>query len=308
MTIPRPMRASLGVLPSEREDEQWAYEIKWDGYRVIADVDVAAQQARLWSSRGIDLSARFAPCAQVWRAVNAASAILDGEVVALDERGRPSFQALQQSSGSLVYVLFDVLAVNGTDVTGLAFADRRRLLEQLVDEGPAWRVASSQRGGGADLAAVTREAGLEGVMAKRLDSVYQPGRRSTAWRKIKHRLGQEFVIGGFAPGSGRRDSTFGAVLIGCYEGGALRYAGRVGSGFTERTLTSVRDRLQALATTQCPFEPRPPRDAIRGATWVQPVLVAQIEFAEWTADGVIRQPVFLGLRDDKDARDVTREA
>jgi bifunctional non-homologous end joining protein LigD len=301
------MKASAGDLPPETEDHLWAYEIKWDGYRVIAEVDVDAQRSVLWSSKGMDLTKRFAACAEVWRGVNASSAILDGEVVALDDHGRPSFQALQQTSGSLVYVLFDVLAVNGTAVTDLPFADRRRLLEQLVEDGSAWKVATSQVGDGRALVAATAAAGLEGVMAKRLDSIYLPGRRSPSWRKVKHRNRQELVIGGFAPGSGRRSGSIGGLLLGWFDGDRLRYAGRAGSGFTERTLADVLARLQVLASVRCPFDPPPPRNATRDVTWVDPVLVAEIEFAEWTDDGVVRHPVFLGLRDDKDARYVTRD-
>jgi bifunctional non-homologous end joining protein LigD len=311
MTSLRPMKAVAAEMPAAADDDLWAYEIKWDGYRTLAEVDTTAGRATLWSSNGIDATTRFAPCAQVWQSVNAEHAVLDGEVIALDATGRPSFQALQQGTGPLAYVLFDVLSINGNDVTALPYVDRRRLLEQLIEEPPegvtvAWRVGGSQVGDGASLVEATRRAGLEGVIAKRLDSPYLPGRRSPAWRKVKHRLRIEMVIGGFTAGSGARASTLGAVALGAYDAdGRLVYAGRAGSGFTERSIRELLDLLRPLVVAACPFDPLPPAAVRRGVTWVRPELVAEVEYAERTSDGILRHPVFLGLRDDKSASDVT---
>jgi bifunctional non-homologous end joining protein LigD len=308
------MRAVAAELPPPAEDAAWAYEVKWDGYRVLAEVthDIGAGtgSVRLWSSNGNDRTERFGAVTGVWEGLNAASAVLDGEVVALGPDGSVSFQLVQRNEGALRYVIFDVLAVNGRDTTGLAYTDRRRLLDQLLEPGPAWEVGAWQIGGGAALAAATAAAGHEGVIAKRADSRYLPGVRSPVWRKVKHRRQQEVVIGGWLPGSGARASTFGALLVGVHDGaGALRYSGRVGTGFDDATLRALLAALEARATPTMPFAATPPftRAELRSARWVRPELVAEVAFTEWSIDGHLRHPSFLGLRDDKDPAEIVRE-
>lgn len=310
--VPLPMKAvPAETLPAD--DEHWAFEVKWDGYRVIAVVDTRARSVQLFSSRGNPADDRFgAALAGLWQGLHATTAVLDGEVVALDATGRPSFAALQQGTGALGYVVFDLLALDGHDLTGLAYTDRRRLLRAALDDGPTWRVGAWQAGGGPELWAATAEQGLEGVIAKRLDSRYEPGRRSAAWRKLKHVRRQELVVGGWLPGAGARSATFGALLVGVqpHRGGhgPLVFAGRVGTGFDERTLRELRGTLDALATDDCPFAPPLPAEVRRSGRWVRPELVVEVGFTEWTDDGVLRHPRFVGVRDDKDPADVVREA
>jgi len=288
---------------------EWVYEVKWDGYRVLAVIEQGRVQ--LVSSRGLDAGARFPGFGALAEAVGGHDAVLDGEMVAFDAQGRPSFQQLQQGSGPVAYVVFDLLAVDGEDLTAQPYAERRRRLEALLTPSPdgRWFVPTPTDDGDA-LMAATAAQGLEGVVAKRLDSPYLPGRRTTAWVKVKHRHVQEFVVGGWMPGAGHRSGSFGALLVGYHEpaGGPLRYAGRVGSGYSERTLHELEGLLARHAADTCPFEPPPPAPVRRQAHWVEPVLVAQVAFAEWTSDGILRQPSFLGLRDDKDPAEVTRDA
>jgi bifunctional non-homologous end joining protein LigD len=238
--------------------------------------------------------------------VNAKQAILDGEVVILDEAGRPSFSLLQQGKGALLYVIFDVLEIDGRDVTGLPYADRRRLLEQLVDNGPHWTV-SPRHDDGEVLYDAAKASRLEGIIAKRVASVYEVGRRSPAWRKIKHRPQQEFVVGGWVPGDGARESTFAALLVGVYEGKKLKYSGRVGTGFKERELQRLLARFRELASDECPFEPPPPAPTRKIAHWLRPEMVVEVQFAEWTNDDILRQPSYVAERDDKNPRKVVRE-
>jgi bifunctional non-homologous end joining protein LigD len=300
-----PMKAVTGTLPSPAEDDGWAYEIKWDGYRAIAFVDDGA--VRFQSTNLLDLTARWPEMAALPTAVHAASAVLDGEMVALAPDGTPRFELLQRGEVPVTYVVFDVLSIDGRDTTSLAYEDRRRLLMDLVDGGDHWIVPAHHVGGGEALLQAARDRSLEGIVAKRLGSIYQPGKRSPAWRKVKVRRQQEVVIGGWTKGTGNREDVFGAVLVGYYEGDTLRYGGAVGTGFDRRLLQSLQQTLADLATDECPFDPPPPAPVRRTAHWVRPELVGEIAFAEWTFDGVVRQASFLGLRDDKDPHDVIRE-
>jgi bifunctional non-homologous end joining protein LigD len=310
------MLATLGARPPEGPG--WAWELKWDGIRALGLVQDGA--LRLWTRNGNDVSARYPELAALPAALDGHDAFLDGEIVAFDERGRPSFGHLQRRMhvqaepdiGRLavevpvVYVVFDLLWLDGHLTTGLRYEDRRRLLAPLVPDGAAWRVPAHELGDGHATIAVSHEFALEGVMAKRLDSFYEPGRRTPAWVKIKNHLSQELVIGGWVPGKGARATTFGALLLGYYDDGALRYAGKVGTGFDQEMLRDLGGRLRALKRDDPPFA-----DAAsikeRGVTWVEPELVAEIGFTEWTGAGRLRHPRFLGLRDDKAARDVVRE-
>jgi bifunctional non-homologous end joining protein LigD len=206
----------------------------------------------------------------------------------------------------VTYVAFDLLWLDGRLTTGLSYGDRRRLLAELDLNGPQWRTPAYHEGDGAALLAATKEQGLEGVVAKRLDSVYEPGRRSGAWTKVKNVMRQEVVIGGWSTGQGRRRDRLGAICAGVHdEEGALRYVGKVGTGFTGQTLAMVGRELEPLRRDASPFVGRQPP---RGTVFVEPRLVAEVEFREWTRSGTLRAGVFLGLRDDKDPREVVREA
>ena len=286
---------STGAMP---DGDQWAFEIKWDGYRTV--VHVADGRMRLQSTAGHDVTERWPEFASLAESVNARSAILDGELIVFDDDGRPRFELVQRSGvGSdrqAVLQFFDVLQVDGNDTIGLPYVDRRRLLDQLVEPGDNWTVPSFRLGDGAALVAATAEQGLEGVIAKRVDSIYRPGTRTKDWRKIKNRTSVELTIGGFTAGTGNRADTFGALLVGrSAAGGVLTFAGGVGTGFDQRTLVSLRSRLDALATDGCPFTPPPPAPVARTATWVEPHLRGRFEIAEFTNDGLVRHASFVGL-------------
>src|SRR5580698_40416 len=208
-------------------------------------------------------------------------------------------------SSPVVYAIFDLLHLDGQTLMALPYEERRERLQGLGLGGPAWRVPAVQRGAGARLLAATEQQGLEGVVAKRLDSRYEPGRRTGAWIKIKHLRRQELVIGGWLPGEGRRTDRIGALLMGYQGDGGLTYAGRVGTGFTERMLTELSRLLKPLRTDVNPFNDPPKLP--RNAEFVTPELVAEVEFREWTGEGVMRAPSFKGLRDDKPAAAVVRE-
>ena len=208
----------------------------------------------------------------------------------------------------MTYVAFDLLYLDGEVLFELPYAERRAALESLGLDGPSWQTPSHHVGDGAALREASRERGLEGIIAKRLDSTYAPGRRSRAWLKIKNVRGQEVVIGGWMPGKGRREGEIGALLVGYHErpgdDAALRYAGRVGTGFREQDLRMLAERLEPLRTDESPFAGRQPP---KGAIFVEPRLVCEVEFSEWTASGTLRQPSYKGLRDDKEPADVVRE-
>ena len=299
-----PMKAVTGRLPDE-DDESWAYEIKWDGYRAIAHVGPDGVQYQ--SSNLLDLTPRWPELGGLGRDVHAESAILDGEVVALAPDGAPRFELLQRGEIPVTYVVFDVLSVDGRSTMRLPYEERRRLLADLVAPGDHWIVPSHHLGGGKELLEAARERGLEGVVAKRLGSTYQPGKRSPAWRKVKVRRQQELVIGGWTKGTGTREDTFGSVLLGYYDDDRLHFAGGVGTGFDRKMLESLLAEFRRLVSDTCPFDPPPPTAVRRTARWVRPELVCEVAFAEWTFDGVVRQASFLGLRDDKDPREVIRE-
>jgi bifunctional non-homologous end joining protein LigD len=315
-------RAETRSPPTLPDDERWGYEVKWDGIRALLWSDHG--HVRIESRTQREITARYPELRALGRALGAHELLLDGELVALDERGRPSFERLQSRMNvegdaairravraqSVSYMVFDLLHLDGRSLCDLPYERRRTLLEQLALEGPAWRTPRFHRGGGQALLEATREQGLEGVVAKRLDSRYEPGRRSGAWRKLRNRRRQELVIGGWTEGEGAREGRVGALLLGAHErpGGPLRYAGRVGSGFSDATLDDLRARLEPLRRTRSPFriEPggaRPPR----GARWVAPQLVAEVELTDVTRDGLVRQGAFKGLRDDKPAADVVFE-
>jgi bifunctional non-homologous end joining protein LigD len=312
-----PMLARTAGLPAD--DRRWAYEIKWDGVRAIAYSTPG--ELRLESRNLKDITVQYPELGRLNRALSSHSAILDGEIVALDEDGRPSFEALQHrmqvtsraqakrlaKSTPATYIIFDLLWLDGHSVMGLAYSERRELLSALELNGSSWQTPEHLLGSGSAVLAASAEQGLEGIVAKRLDSVYQPGGRPGAWVKIKNLHRQEFVIGGWVSGKGSRSTGIGALLVGVHdEGGMLRYAGRVGSGFSQRALDRLAKLLDPLERPSSPFAPggtRPPREAV----YCEPKLVAEVEFREWTAAGSLRHPSYKGLREDKPAEQVVRE-
>jgi bifunctional non-homologous end joining protein LigD len=325
-----PMLAKAGELPPRSEDARWGYEVKWDGIRALLWGDYG--QVRIESRTQREITDRYPEVKPIGRALAARGAyevVLDGELVALDEQGRPSFERLQgrMNAGSeaairraargnpVTYVIFDLLHKDGRSLLDEPYEERRAQLEALDLNGDAWRVPAYHRGNGAALLAATREQGLEGIVAKRLDSRYEPGRRTGSWRKLRNRLRQELVIGGWLEGEGNRAARIGALLVGDREqpGAPLRYAGRVGSGLSEAQLDDVLARLRALELRTSPFARSTTRSRSasatipRGARWVDPQLVADVEYSERTSEGLLRQPVFKGLRDDKPPEEVVRE-
>lgn len=290
-----PMLATLTQRPP-RGDR--VYERKLDGYRILAVCGPGG--ARLWSRRGLDVTDRYPLTAGLPRR----GCVLDGEVVAFRPDGRDSFVAVQRGEATNL-VLFDVLNLDGLDVRRLPWTERRALLDEVGLEPPCVRLPHAPGDG----EAMRRRAcglGWEGLIAKDPQAPYTPG-RGRAWLKLKCVQGQEFVVGGFTePGGARRG--LGALLVGYHDeeaDGALRYAGKVGTGFDDRTLRTLRPRLDALEQRRPPFL-EVPRDVARDAHWVRPELVCQVDFTEWTPDGRLRHPRFLGLRDDKPAVEVTR--
>jgi bifunctional non-homologous end joining protein LigD len=288
----------------------WEFEVKWDGYRAIATVSQG--DATLTSRNGNDLTVRFANVAkEIVKAVKTPDCVLDGEVCALDETGRSSFSAMQQGKPEtpLVFYAFDLLELDGEPLVDLPLVDRRKRLTALLDKrNRTVRLSEGFDDGNALLQAAT-EQHLEGMMAKRLDSRYLPGKRTRDWLKVKTHGEQEFVIAGFTKGTGRRASSFGALVLGYYQGGELVYAGNVGTGFNSREIDKLLDKLRPLKRATPPFRevPKMPKVRKSDVIWVEPELVCEVEFAEWTHDGRLRAPAYKGLREDKPAEDVRRE-
>jgi len=307
----RPMLASSAATPPHGAG--WVFEVKLDGYRALARV--RGGEATLTSRNGNDLTGRFPGVARaVARAVHTPDCVLDGEVCGLDAAGTARFSALQQAQPGtrLVYYAFDLLERDGREVISLPLAERRVQLESLVEpvdlDTGSVRISALFRDGDELLAAVEEQA-LEGILAKREDSRYVPGRRSRDWLKVKTSGRQEFVVAGWTQGAGRRAGSIGSLVLAVNEGGVLRYVGNVGTGFSDVELARLRQLLRPLERPEAPFPepPRMPRLRRGDVLWVEPVLVAEVRFAEWTHDGHLRAPVYLGLRDDKAATDVRRE-
>ena len=300
--VVRPMLATLTKEPFD--SPEWVYEEKYDGYRILAykrgkDVLLVTRNLK-------DYTDAYPAVAAAIRALPTKEFVLDGEVVIFDTQGNSNFQMLQQEElrgkRRPAYVAFDCLEKDGADVTGLPWTERRRVMESIVPAGKGTvRRSRILPGDGMGAYAAAKQKGWEGVIAKRKASAYVPDSRSPNWLKVKARHEEEFVIGGYTPPGGGR-KHFGALLVGLFDGRQLRYAGKVGTGYTEGTLRDLLARMRPLAIDTPPFS-NPPRE--RGAVWVKPVLVAQIAYAEWTRDGRLRQPAFLGLREDKAARSVT---
>jgi len=326
-----PMLAKPGEVP-ESDDDQWAYEIKWDGVRVLGLADRGSWS--MLSRRQEDVSDRYPELAPIAEALAGHSAVLDGEVVALDDDGRPRFQLIQGRMGltspaairqraaqqPVDYVIFDLLHLDGRRVRDLPYLQRRELLEGLGLDGPRWRTPRYRHDGGADLLEAARRQGLEGIVSKRCDSPYRPGKRTGEWIKTRVWRRQEFVIGGYIPGEGRRAKRVGSLLVGFYERRrselrkgetqALHFAGGVGSGLKESDIDYLTRELHERERPESPFAVGAPAGPkARFAVWCQPELVCEVSWTEWTDVGTLRQPAFKGMRDpsDKDPREVVKE-
>ena len=299
-----PMKAQL--VDAAFDDDRWLFEVKWDGIRLVSFIDNGKVSLQTRAGRIVD--DEYPQLQAVSRLVNAKQAVLDGEIVALDEEGRPSFQLLQNRGKEphpMQYVVFDIVYLDGQRLFRVPLEDRKRLLRDIVRDSDLLKYSEHVLGEGKAFFKAAQQKQLEGIVAKLRDSPYQPGMRSSAWLKIKAVRQQEVVIGGFTePRGGRRH--FGALIVGVYEDGKFVYAGHVGGGFDERSLESLAKLMKPLIVKTSPFSGEPPRGNEK-PTWVRPKLVAEVKFAEWTRDGVMRQPVFLGLRDDVDPREVRRE-
>jgi bifunctional non-homologous end joining protein LigD len=304
----RRYRAMLAT-PAEQvpHGDDWRYEVKFDGYRAIAYLN--AGECTLVSRNGNDLTTRFAQVAkEVVKATKTPNAVLDGEIARVDEEGRTSFSELQQGSGALVYFVFDLLEVDGEPQVDEPLVERKARLRKLLDGRNRLVVFSEDFDDGDALFHVADERGLEGVVAKRAGSTYKEGRRTRDWLKVKTENNDEFVVAGYTRGEGRRADTFGSLVLAVHENGELRYVGNVGTGFNDAEIAKLLRLLRPLHRDASPFDPVPkmPRVRKNDVQWVEPKLVAQVRYGEWTHDGHLRHPAYLGLRDDKAADEVTR--
>ncbi len=315
-----PMKARLVDEPPKHGD--WLYELKFDGIRAMAIKN--DRKVSLISRNGNKLDARFPEIVEAVKNLPVREYVIDGEVVALDEDGRSSFQLLQGlemegRKAPLRFYVFDLLQLDGKSLLGLPLEQRKQVLAKICENvGDPIRYSGEISGDVKSLLAEVKRRGLEGLIGKQRNSVYEPGRRSGTWIKLKCVNEQEFVIGGYTPPAGSR-KYFGAILVGYYEIGKLRFAGKVGSGFTEKSLSMLHKKFREEEHDDCPFVDLPSKQGgewVQGITpsmmkkmhWVNPKFVAEIKFAEWTRDQKLRQPVFLGMREDKAATEVKREA
>ena len=308
-----PMTAMLAERPPR--GEEWLFEVKWDGVRAIAFVERG--EVRIQSRSGLRCERQYPELAVIHHHIAAHQAVLDGEIAVLDEKGISRFHLIQPRiansdphtitrlvrSTPVVYFAFDLLYLDGYDLRNAILSKRRELLQEVATPGGVLRISEAFAGAGEEMLEAARENGLEGIVAKRASSRYE-SRRSREWLKIKIGNQQEFVIGGFTEPQGGRE-YFGALVLGVYDEGKLRWAGNVGTGFDQKTLAGLYARLKPLVTRKCPFAERPKPD--RGMTWVKAELVCQVKYANWTPDNRLRAPVFVGLRNDVGPRRVARE-
>ena len=314
-----PMLALPGSPPPGRLAE-WAVEMKWDGVRALAFIENG--RLRLVSRTGKDISATYPDLAALGGAVTGAQALLDGEIVAFTD-GRPDFEALQprmhvssadaafrlSSMIPVSYLAFDALHLDGVALTARPYFERRKTLDAIISNGPRWLAPPNFPGPDLDAVRAASVAnGLEGVVVKRLDSVYEPGARPGSWLKVKNQLTQEVVVAGWKPGQGNRAGLVGSLLVGVHSSAGLVYAGHVGTGFSDPVLRMLTRRLDALRRPDSPFDGPVPAEYARPAVWVEPRLVIEVTFDRWTRAGRMRAPAYRGLRDDKDPADVVREA
>jgi bifunctional non-homologous end joining protein LigD len=309
----RPMMATLAPAPT---GDGWAWELKWDGIRALGYVD--GGRLRLVSRNGNEITHRYPELRRLAETLGTREVLLDGEIVATDDAGRPSFEKLQQrmhvdSDAAIrrlarevpvAYMLFDMLWLDGHSTMGLPYTERRAKLVELGLNGPTWQTPPNEVGDGRATIDVSKRFELEGVVAKRLDSVYEPARRSRAWIKVKNQLQQEFAVGGWQPGEGGRAGSIGSLLVGYYDGVDFVYAGKVGSGLSGAVIADLEAEFGRHGRADSPFtRGRVPK----GVRFVEPTVVVEVRFTEWTSSGNIRQPTFLGVRYDKDPREVVRE-
>ncbi|WP_327103356.1 non-homologous end-joining DNA ligase [Nonomuraea glycinis] len=317
-----PMLAQLGPLPSADQDA-WAVEMKWDGIRALAYLADGA--VRLLSRNGKDITAAYPELRLMAGATGRRPAVIDGEIVAFDEAGRPSFGALQPRMHQrnplsvaelartvpVTFMAFDILHLDAESggapgsTIALPYTERRELLETTFVPGFRWQVPVWFHDHVQDAFGFSRRLGLEGIVCKRLTSPYRPGKRTAEWTKVKNVKAVEVVIGGWKPGSGRRSGTIGSLLLGSYDDtGRLLYVGHVGTGFTQAMLGDLHQRLAPLQRADPPFDEPVPREFARDAHWVEPVMVGEVQFAEVTGDNRLRHPSWRGLRPDRHPRDV----
>lgn len=298
-----PMLAATAREPFD--DPEWLFEVKWDGYRAVAEVRESG--VSLYSRNGISFEKKFFPVVESLRKFHF-EAVLDGEVVVVDNQGQPDFELLQNygksGSGHLIYYVFDLLHFKGHDLTGLPLLRRKELLKNILPSLPKIRFSDHVKNEGVLFFQAAAQKGLEGIIAKRAMSTYEPGKRSRAWLKIKSRLTQDAVIAGFTePKGGRRH--FGTLVLGVFQEGNLVYIGLSGGGFRAQELQDIRETLNPLIQQECPFHEEPNTGS--RATWVKPELVCEVGLTGWTGEGLMRHPVFLRLREDKSAGEVTRD-
>lgn len=315
----RPMLAVLAdALPPE--DGRWAYEMKWDGVRAVVYAGSGALKAM--SRNDIDMIGSYPELADLRLPPGSGHTVLDGEIVALDRSGRPSFEQLQSrmhvgdtkrarqlaATTPVTFMAFDVLRLEGRSTLQQPYAERRALLDGLGLDGEHWKTPPHWTEHGADVLQAAKDQRLEGVLAKQLASAYHPGRRFPGWLKVKNLRTQEVVVGGWQAGEGRRQGVIGSLLLGIPDSDRLTYVGKVGTGFTDRSLRELGELLEPLGRGTSPFaEPLPRKDSA-GAQWVDPQVVGEVRFSEWTRDGRLRHPAWRGLRPDKSVAEVVRES
>ena len=306
-----PMLATLVGAPFD--DPDWTFEIKWDGFRVETVID--SGDVRLWTRGQQDAAGYFGPFLTPADWIAAEEAIVDGEVIALDERGEPDFALLQarikgKRQGGVptpfVYEAFDLMWLDGRSLIAEPLEIRRRLLKDVLRADPRVRLSEDIAAEGIAFFEAARVRQLEGIMAKDRRSTYAPGKRSMAWQKVKIRPEQELVVGGWTKGTGKA-VELGALLVGVYEDGQLRYAGKVGAGFNDAIRSELLAALSPLASQDQPFADAPPRAVAKSALWMRPELVIRAEFAGWTGDGLVRQAAYKGFDLGKDPKKVRRE-
>ncbi|CAN5159220.1 ATP-dependent DNA ligase [soil metagenome] len=315
---PKAMLAKAGAAIDIADEDDWAFEMKWDGIRAI--VTVAGGRVSLRSRNDTDLTRSYPELAELAEVIDGHDAVLDGEIVALDAKGRPDFGLLQtrmnltaaaevtraRATTPVQLMLFDLLQLDGRSLLKLNYDQRRAALEALLGDSGRIRVPPAFVGGLDAALSTSRRLGLEGIVAKERDARYWPGRRSSSWTKIKHHQTQEVVVGGWSAGKGRRADGVGSLLLGVPDGDRFRYAGRVGTGFSDAFLRELPALFAPRSTRKPTLQAVPPADA-RGVTWLQPDLVAEVEFAGWTPTGRLRQPSWRGWRPDKSPADIQRE-
>lgn len=298
----RPMLAKVADEPFDKKG--WVFEIKWDGYRALAEIENG--KVKLYSRNHIPYNQKFSKIADELKKLPK-SAVLDGEIVVLDSKGKPSFQLLQdypQSKGDLVYYVFDILYLDGKNLTKLPLIQRKEILKGYLKTNSSIRYGDYVEENGKAFFKVAVKEHLEGVMAKNRESQYLIGQRSHNWLKIKNQKRQEAVVGGFTkPNGGRK--YFGALVLGVYKRGKLRYIGHTGGGFDEKNLGDIYNKLKVLVQEKCPFDIEPKTNT--EVQWVKPRLICEVIFKEWTKDNIMRQPIFLGLRQDKSSKEVVKE-